>query len=248
MRVRAVLAIVSLLLPASLSAQRFPLPGTSRPRLGRPAFPPKQPEPIARALAYRRWRLSVETSPLISYVQSPGFTNDGRVSSWTAFGAGTRAEYRLTRLASATLDLTSSFLGAPVLVQTVELGTWLHLERSERRVDPFIDLRVGYVSASNRELGPIVDQPFGFPAASAGYGFLYSKGFGGVVGTGVEFGITRTLSLTTGASVMRSRLTTRDFQRTPTVNCSDAMTSYRYTVGIRYNPARLIGSRGTDSQ
>lgn len=245
MRVRAVVAIALLLLPAELSAQRFPVPRTGRDP-ARPAPLPRQPEPIAREMAYRRLPISVESYPLISYVQSPGFAADGGVSAWTAFGAGTRAEYRVTRFVAATLDLTSSFLGSPVRMETAELGTRLRAERSERRAYPFVDVRVGYVSAYDRSLGSIVDDPFGYPRPQVASGARYSRGFGGVAGVGMEYTLTRTFSLTTAASVMRSRLTSHDFRGAQPVNPSFAMTSYRYTLGVRYNPVRLVMPAGSE--
>ncbi len=247
MHVRAVVAIALLLLPAGASAQRFPLPGDPRRGPLGPVPLPRQPEPIARALAYRRWRLSVESYPMVSYVQSPGIATDGQATAWTAFGAGTRAEYLLTRYVSATLDLTSSLLSSPVKMQTAEIGTRLRPERSERRASPFVDLRVGYVSAFDRNLGSIVDDQYGFPTTQGAYGARYSRGFGGVAGLGVEYALTRTLSLTTAGSVMRNRLTAHDFQfqNTQPVNRDFAMTSYRYQIGIRYNPVRLIMPGGT---
>src|SRR5215210_7468516 len=139
MRIRAVVAIVLLLLPAALSAQRIPRSVTGRRGPTRPAPLPPQPGPIARELAYKRSHLSVESYPLISYVQSPGFAADGR-TSWSSFGAGTRADYRVTRNISATLDMTSSFLGGPQLTETAEVGARLRPERNERRVYPFMDV------------------------------------------------------------------------------------------------------------
>ena len=240
MRARAVVAFAMLLLPAASSAQHFP-----RPRIGpdpaRPApLPGRTPEPIARALAYRRLRLSIESYPLVSYVQSQGLSSDGRGTVWTMFGGGTRAEYRVTRFVSATMDLTSSFRANPVFVQTAELGVRLRAERSERRVYPFVDARVGYVSAFNASLGTISDAPYGYPTPQGAYGVRYSRGFGGIAGAGAEYTLTRTLSLTTAASVMRSRLTALDFQRVQTSMPNFGMTSYRCTLGIKYNPVRLF--------
>src|SRR5204863_954391 len=95
---------------------------------GRPADLPPQPEPIAREIAYRRWRLSVESYPMVSRVESPGLSGVRALPAWTTFGTGTRAEYLLMRNVSATLDMTSSFLGGPAITNTVELGTRLHPE------------------------------------------------------------------------------------------------------------------------
>jgi hypothetical protein len=227
MRVLAVTAIVSLLLPVELSAQRLPLPG-SRPGPLRPAELPPQPEPIARPLAYKRMRLAVEAYPLISHYQSVGV-------SGTSFGTGTRADYRLTPKASATLDLTSSFLGASATVATIEIGTRLRPERSERRAYPFVDMRIGYVSAFN---GNLVDT-FGNTVT-----YRYSSGLGAVSGIGMEYDLTRRLSLTTAASVTLNRMTTQDFRDASLA--SYGMTSFRYTLGIKYNPVRMVRVPGSD--
>jgi hypothetical protein len=243
MRVRAGVAIAALILvPAELSAQRLPLPGTRRGP-ARPAPLPPQPEPIARALAYKRLRLSVEAYPLISYVRSAGLTGNGALSEWTTFGSGTRADYRLTRNVSATLDLTSSFAGGPVDVHTAELGTRLRPERSERRMYPFIDVRVGYIISSGGYFGAIGEQYPTTPDA----GFLYSQGFGAIGGVGMEYDLSRRFSLTTAASVMRNRMTTLGLVGGPPTEHSYTMTLYRYTIGIRYNPVRVIRVPGTDT-
>src|SRR3712207_6506251 len=95
-RLSAVLALVALFAPAESSAQRLPVPGPGRQGPARPTPLPPQPEPIARHLAYKRLRISVESYPLVSYVRSPGFAGDP-VADWASFGSGTRAEYRITR-------------------------------------------------------------------------------------------------------------------------------------------------------
>src|SRR6184192_3328783 len=83
MRIHAIVAIAGLL-PAGLSAQRIPLPGTIVMRgPARPADLPPQPAPIARDLAHRRLRLSVESYPLISLVQAPASNGIGPMTSWT---------------------------------------------------------------------------------------------------------------------------------------------------------------------
>jgi hypothetical protein len=245
MRIRAVVAIAALLVPAGLSAQRLPLPGTGRRGPARPAPLPPQAGPIAKNLAYKRLRLSVESYPLISYVRSPGFTGDGLVSDWTSFGMGTRADYRLTRHVSATLDLTSAFAGGPANVYTAELGTRLGSERSGRTLYRFVDLRVGYIDAHNRYFDPVGGQYSYWTTQDAG-AFRSSRGFGAVGGVGVEYALTRTLSLTTAASVMRNQMTTRTLVGAQAGDRSYAMTLYRYTVGLRYNPVRMLRPPGTD--
>jgi hypothetical protein len=103
MRIRAIVAIVVLLLPAGLSAQRVPRRVTEKRGPARPAELPPQPGPVARVLEYKRWyvrsHFSMESYPLVSYIQSGRFAADGR-TSWTTFGAGTRIDYRVTRFVS----------------------------------------------------------------------------------------------------------------------------------------------------
>lgn len=244
MRIRTVVAIVLVLLPAGLSAQRIPLP---RGRgAARPAPLPQQPPALAREMAYKRLPISVESYPLLSFVQAPEFTGDGLMSSWTTFGMGTRADYRITSHFSATLDMTSSFLGGPALMQTVELGTRFRPQWSERKLYPYADVRVGYLAAYNRYLGTI-DDPFG---GTLGGGYLYggarySRGFGAVGGVGMEYLLTRRFSLTTAATFMRSRMHAQGLQDAEATRTRYPMTSYRYTLGIKFNPVRTIKSGPT---
>jgi hypothetical protein len=242
MRVRALLAILVLLLPAASSAQRLPMPGTGRAR-PRPADLPPQPPAVARALAYRRLPLSVESYPLLSRIETSGFTGDGMAPSWTSFGMGTRADYRITRYLSATMDVTSSFVGGPVVMETAEIGTRLRPERNDRRVYPFLDARVGYSYAQHRFFQAF--DPFASPASLA-HGGRYSSGFGALGGAGMEVALTTRFSLTTAASVMHSRMTAYGFEGTRPTRDTYRMISYRYTLGIRYNPVRLIRPPGTD--
>ena len=220
MRVRAVIAIGMLLLPLAASAQRLPLPrigGGRHP--GEPVPLSPQPAAVAREIAYRRLNLSIESYPMISHIDASGGVAGGRASSWTAFGAGTRASYRLTPQVAATMDLTSSLFGGPMTVQTAEIGTRLGPERSERRLYPFVD---------NSYYSPL---PTG--------GVRYSRGFGGIAGVGMEYALTYTFSLTGGASLLRSHMTSRDFSG-PSALPSFALTSYRLMLGVRYNPVRMF--------
>ena len=240
MRNRAVVAIVALLLPAGLSAQRVPLPRIGR-RAPAPAPLPPQPPVIAQELAYRRLRLAVESYPMVSFVQSPGFAAGGQTSTWTTFGMGTRADYRLTATFSATLDMTSSFLGGPALMQTAEVGTRFRPEWSERRMYPFLDLRVGYISAYNRFLGTIGDVYDSYPITEYDSGVRYSRGFGAIGGVGMEYLLTRRFSLTTAATLTRNQMRAYGLQVSENDrDRSFAMTSFRYTLGIKFNPVRVI--------
>ena len=232
MRMRGLIVIASLL-PATLTAQRRPVPGVWRPPVVDPAPLPKQPEPIARAVAYQRMRLSLESYPLVGYVRTSGFTGSA-TSAWMTLGSGLRADYRVAPLVSTTLDLTSSVAGGPASVTTAELGTRIRAERSERRADPFVDLRVGYVETSDGLFG------VGYGATSASSPLMYSHGWGGIVGAGAEYGLTRTISLTTELLATQSRLTAQQIQGATVAKPAYSLTTVRYTLGLRYNPVRTI--------
>jgi hypothetical protein len=237
---RIAIAIVSLLLPAALNAQRIPLP---RPRPARPAPLPPQPAPIANDLAYRRMHLSIESYPMISYFHAPGYASNGLMPSWTTFGIGTRADYRLTRNLSATMDMTSSFLGGPALVQTAELGTRVGRERSYAKFYPFADLRVGYVGAFTSNPYSI-DGIYGGPTQQGSVVASYSHGFGGIGGLGMEYALTRMVSLTTELSIMQSGMKTHAFDGPVITDRHFGMTSARYILGVRFNPVRAIRTGG----
>jgi hypothetical protein len=199
---------------------------------------PPEAGPIARELGYVRLRVSIESYPVLSFVQSSGFANGGS-STWASLGAGTRAEYRLTRFMSATLDLTSSMLGGPVDLNTAELGARFGRARTERRLEPFADLRAGYAAAMSSELGSYMNDPLGYPIPHGAYGSRYSSGWGGVAGVGVEYGLTRTFSLTTELLATHSRMSAHDVLST-TAQPDYGITSVRYVLGIRYNPVRRV--------
>lgn len=239
MRIRAFVVTVSLLLPAALSAQRIPLPVIPTKRApGRAELPP-QPEPIARQLAMRRWRLSVESYPLVSFVQSPGLSPTKAFTSWSTFGTGTRADYLLTRNLSATLDVTSSFLGGPAITNTAELGARMHPEWAEHKLYPFVDVRMAFVSAYDRRLGT-ADEVFSFETLPGGRAVRYSTGFGGSAGVGVEYALTSRWSLTSVGSVLRSRMFANGFDYNETYPSHFGLTSFRYMFGVRYNPVRIM--------
>jgi hypothetical protein len=242
MHARRLAVVMSLLLPVALSAQLAPLPRIGGRGPAQPVPPSRQPEPIARAEAYRRLNISAESYPLISYFQAPSLSSQGSASSWTALGIGTRAEYRLTPSMSATLDLTSSFLGGPVQVHTAELGARFRPERlEERRVYPFVDARVGVTAAYDASFASSDDPYVQYvPTTSRERGFNNSYGFGGVAGVGMEYMLTHTLFLTTAASVLHSHMKTHASLGNEAVVPSYGLTTYRYTLGLKYNPIRLV--------
>lgn len=238
MRTRiAFVVLVSMLLPAASGAQiRIPLP-----RIGgrgpAPAQLPPQPGPIAQELAYRRSHLSVESYPIVSFINSPSMVS-GAMTSWTTFGMGARADYRFNRFVSGTIDMTSSFQGGPALFQTAEVGARFHRERTESKWYPYVDVRLGYMSAYASGLGQF-GNVFIDPSVPY-YGTQYSRGFGAIAGVGTEYALTRMFSLTTGFSVVRGRMTTHQFNSPEFNDRTFPMTAVRYTLGLVFNPVRTI--------
>jgi hypothetical protein len=179
---------------------------------------------------------------MFSYVNAPGLSGSRALSSWTTVGTGTRADYLLTRNLSATLDVTSSYLGGPAITSTAELGMRLHPEWAEHTLRPFVDLRVGYIAAYDRALGAYDDLP-GVGVGLGTYPLVrYSTGLGTIAGTGVEYSLTSRWSLTTAAAVLTTGMRARDFESTQPVAPTFRMTSVRFIVGARYNPIRVISA------
>jgi hypothetical protein len=241
MRVRTVVAIVSLL-PAALSAQR--LPRTGRGPATPAPLPPQAPE-IAQVLAYKRSHLTVETYPMVSFIQSPGFAGTP-ISSWSTLGQGTRLDYEFTRFFSATLDITSSFLGGPAYLQTGELGTRFHRERTESRFYPYVDLRAGYFSSYMKSSNAIISDLTGF--GGSGLPNRLSHGFGGIAGIGTDFALNQSWSLTTEASVVRNNMTSRILQAGERSQHTFGMTWYRYSLGFSYTALRAVRQGAADTR
>jgi hypothetical protein len=235
MRTRTVVSIALLALPVTGAAQRLPRPRTGTTP-GQPVPMGRQPEPIARAEAYQRMRVSVESYPMVSYLQAPGFPEARQPMSWSTLGAGTRVEYRVSPRAAATLDLTSSLDGNPMRVETVELGGRLRRAPSDSRFTPYVDARVGFIAAQASS-GTLASSGYVLPSSL--YSGASSYGFGASAGAGVEYDLTATWALTTGASLMQSRLTASEYNGSGRT-ASYGMTALRATLGIKYNPVRSM--------
>jgi hypothetical protein len=240
MRARAILALALLLTPAIVDAQRS---GGIRLRPrgpGRAApLPEKRPAIVAEAQsnAYRRMRISLESYPMVAHIVAPGFGDIATPNSWTTMGAGTRADYRVAKYLSATLDITETFFGGPANTESLELGFRVREPRLEQtRVMPFFDVRFGYMRAFDTYFRP------GDIAANAGsdIGSRYGQGVGGVVGGGLEIALTRRFSATTAVSMINANMSSYDPYDFAPSNTRYNMTTYRYIIGLRFNPVRNV--------
>jgi hypothetical protein len=228
MRARSLLVIAVLALPSVVDAQRLPRIPRIFDRPPRPAPLPPTAGPVAHERRYVRMPYTVETYPLVSYFNAPGF--EGDLQHFITGGLGERLDLRLNRNVSLTLDITQSFIGGPAMTQTAELGVRMRPEsRIEQRWYPYFDVRGGFAHVAERNYRPYdyID-----PMGTASY--QAAGGFGGVAATGIEFAVHPRATLTTGGSIMRANLA-------PMTNGSrqldrSTLTAVRYSIGVRFNP------------
>lgn len=236
MRVRALVAVGLLLLPAVAESQL-------RPRGRIAGQPPKpagvlpdgpQARPVSQAMRYQRLNVAVEGYPLISRVTIPSFAGVPGETFATG-GSGTRFEYRFARLAAGTLDVTQSFLGGPIYNSSAELGFRFGPNRFSRNIVPFVDARAGYFySEPKQQFGDFAANP----QLNIGSVMHYSHGPAAIGGAGVEFAVTRRFSVTTAASYVRARM--QASQRLGTDEYRYTMTSTRFIASLRYNGVRAM--------
>ncbi len=244
MRIRTVFA-VAILIPSITSAQaRRPRIGTSRPGVEGTAEAGRQPEVIARAQAIVRSRVSLETYPMFSHVNAPGFSGGRPITSWNNIGQGTHIDFRNTEWLSTTLDMTAAYLGGPATTQTIEAGFRVRPEGWMYRLRPFADVRVGFQNASDQYMSSSSALGVG-PASPLAIDQRYSRGFGGIAGVGTDIALTTSFSLMTELSAMRANMTAYSYRITQIQQPGDSyrMTTYRLSLGLRYNRARNVDYR-----
>ena len=233
MRARA-LAIGLVLIPSLSAAQRMPrLPVGGQPPRATPSGP--QPRVVSEAMRYVRLPLAVEGYNFVARMEVPGILGASG-QTFTTGGAGTRLEYRLGRMAAATFDVTTSFIGGPIFNQTAELGMRLGPSRASADIVPFMDLRGGYFySLPRQQLGGFSSTPpINFATVMD-----YSYGPAAIAGGGVEFALTRLFSVTTAGSLARSYMTARPSIRSSSQPTKFTMESYRFIVSLRYNGVKM---------
>lgn len=243
MRNRAVLLAALLIAPTVASAQiRIPRGTRRSPPPTAAPLPPEAPV-VAKALAYKRSRWSAEAYTAVSTFQVP---EAGGMTTYTSFGSGTHADYRYSEHFSATVDLTASALGSPAISESAEVGTRFRPGSLERRLRTYVDARAQFVhlydtpslASSTGAIVGGVGQNSQFVA-----GQRYSRGFGGVAGAGFEFSFTNTLALTSELLAIRDRMSMYRLNNSPTsvpLASHYWMTSYRYTIGFKYNPVSAL--------
>jgi hypothetical protein len=243
MRSRALFVVALLSVPAVSIAQagvRLPR-GTGATPGTRPANLPPEIPAVARALEFRRSRWSGEGYSMFSAIQVPAASGS---TSYTAVGAGTRADYRFAEHFSATLDVTASFLGSFANSQTGEFGTRYVPNPRGQTIRPYFDIRAAYTHVNNQYSlpnedgqGPVAVPPQQF-AQERG---RYTGGMGAVGGMGFEYSVTNSLAFTNEITAMRTHMNSHVLSISANNPSSTYwMMSYRYTLGLKYNPVQAL--------
>lgn len=241
MRNRALILTALLIAPAALSAQiRLPRGPRSAPPTAA-SLPPEAPI-VAKALAYKRSRWSGEAYTLINTFQVP---EGAGTTTYTSFGSGTRADYRFSDHFSATVDMTASALGSPAISETAELGTRFRPGSLDQRLRTYVDARAQFVHLYDTptlasSTGAIIG---GIGGASQFFtGQRYSRGFGGMAGAGFEFSFTNSFALTSELLATRDRMSMYRLDNPTSIPLASRywMTSFRYTIGFKYNATRAL--------
>src|SRR5215831_1346649 len=243
MRIRSLVMIGFLALPAASGAQGIRPPRPQRSPT-QPAEKPPEIPVVARALAVQRSHWTTEAYTLMSSVRIPATAAAG-VSTYSTLGAGTRADYRVSERWSATMDMTASTFGGPIN-ETAEVGTRfspLLWEPDTRSLRPFFDVRAAYMHMYDSFATPLAAVVGGgTPGDQFSSTGRYARGFGAVAGAGMEFGVTQTIAVTTEFSALRNNMMTYRLTGTSSLPAGDhyMMTSYRMAIGIKYNPVSAL--------
>ncbi len=240
MRSRLALALVALSLPAAeLSAQRRPVVPPQTSRRPRPAEKPPQAPGIPDARLYSRYkmsRFSVESYPMLTYLQTTGYVNDGFQANWLMLGDGTHIGFRISPSLGMTADMTSAVMGGPFSLGAADVGLRFKPWPSNRFV-PIIDARTSWAYTVGNHHGANA-VPLVLPTLSM-FGISTGSGRGSMIGVGMETTVRRKLVLSTTLSATHYRMTSRNFSGgfAETRYTADAL---RFAVGLRYNPGRWL--------
>jgi hypothetical protein len=240
MRIRSGALTILLAIPCALSAQRIRLPRVGRRPTPPPAaLPPEVPE-VNRALALQRSRWSAEGYGMVTSIQVPQPGNS--VSTYATLGTGTHADYRYTDHWSASVDMTLASMNSPAILGTAEVGTRFAPLALDADVRPFFDVRAAYIYMYDLYSQPLVIAGNNTTTPLYAEQSRYSRGGGGIVGTGFEYTLTNSLSLSTELLAFRNHLTTYRTSGPGTVPTGSGfnMTSYRYVLGFKYNRAHNL--------
>jgi hypothetical protein len=233
---RLTLALVALSLPAaSLAAQRVGI----RPGRGpdRPAEKPPQAPGIHDARLYNRYllsRFSLESSPMLSYIQATGMLAENIPANYWSFGDATQLSFRATPSVFLTSSFTSTAAGGPFSLASADLGLRVKPWTSPR-FSPFAEARMSWAYTSGIGL-PSTIVPLSFLYRTMYTDFANGHGRGGVFGLGVDTRLSARFWMTTALS--RARYNMEGVNLTTSNRWDYTTNATRLTVGFRYNHGR----------
>lgn len=234
MRAYRWISMAALVLPMVAQAQLIPVQVGDHPTVADQL--PKQPRIIANNLAHVRSRFTFEAYPFVGRVEAPAFFAGARIPAWTTVGLGTRVDYRFTPIVSATLDVTSTLSGGPSNSQTAELGTRIHPFQAESRWYPYVDVRGAFMTSATSDFAYLSDAGFSLSPDDH-----YSDGYGATAGVGTLYQLSNSFFLTTGFSVLSTRMHETSLYGTNQENRYYSTTWYRFNFGISYNAVHWVG-------
>jgi hypothetical protein len=227
---------------------RRPTVGGSPPP-ARPVPLPPQPKEVRNDLRYRFNNYSLESYNLMSVNHLDRYVSDKQARSYAMDGAGFRLNYDYRPALALTTDVTQSFWGGPFRMTTIELGGHFHPERLEYRVQPFLNLRGSFAHTSDGYAQAVGNTQTAFPPSGYVAGQTFSSGFGGYIGTGMDYGIARNYAITTEIGVSRHRMGFVSVGGQSMGSDWDYnSTAVRFVVGVRYTGGRWIQQDPTMSR
>jgi hypothetical protein len=232
---RSNLVLLALALPmASLSAQI--MIGTRRGP-DRPAEKPPQAPGIHDVRLYNRYmfsRFSLESSPMLSYMQTTGALVPGVAHDYFAFGDATLISFRAAPSLFVTSAFTASSLGIPFGMNSSDFGIRVK-PWTAPRTSVFADARLSWAYTTDFAL-PSSAVPIAQIYSTAYTDFRTGRGRGTTLGLGSETRITARYSFTAALNYthyeMRGRTMSNEWDYTSNAT--------RLILGVRYNHGRWL--------
>jgi hypothetical protein len=227
------LALVALTIPAASLAAQVMIPTRGRVPT-RPAEKPPQAPGIHDARLYNRYmlsRFSLESTPMLSYMQTTGLVAQGIPQNYWSFGDATLISFRAAPSLFVTSAFTAASLGTPFGVEASDVGLRLKPWTSPR-VAVFADARMSWAFTTDFAL-PSQAVPIVALYRAGNRDFTTGSGKGGVFGLGTEVRLTDRYSLTT--SLTYAHYSMRGINLTTSDRWTYTNDATRLMIGARYN-------------
>jgi hypothetical protein len=235
---RLSLALLVFAIPAASAAAQVMIPTRVFGRPDRPAEKPPQAPGIHDARSFNRYKLSrfsLESSPMLAYMQTTGIFVPGVSQDYTSFGDATLISFRAAPSLFATGAFTASSLGAPFGMNTSDFGLRVKPWTAPRTA-MFADVRYSYAYTSDFAM-PSSAVPFAQIYSTAYTDFRRSRGNGALFGVGSETRLSARYSLTVAMNYTHYQMRTNNLDGTNWDYTNDAT---RLIVGVRYNHGRWL--------